>query len=240
VALYYGVTGGWVQRCWHLFIRTPTGADTVTRGCVCVCVCVCVLPPPCPCAQNSCQYQKEKEIVCLECNTVKKTCLAFMKHREKAPPSTGKVKSKQSECTNTNGGLLAGSSTWEFSQPGVISRGKQGSGRGSASSQAFPARQKVSWRGSFVRAQGVWAWRMGVRAASNGWCPHPYFSSDFLQLRLWWRTPLIPALGRQRQVDFWVRGQTDLQSEFQDSQGYTEKPCLEKPKPKKKKKRNSQ
>jgi hypothetical protein len=42
----------------------------------------------------------------------------------------------------------------------------------------------------------------------------------------WWRTVLIPALGRQRQVDFWVRGQPDLQSEFQDSQGYTEKPCL--------------
>jgi hypothetical protein len=47
----------------------------------------------------------------------------------------------------------------------------------------------------------------------------------------WWCTPLIPALGRQRQVDFLVRGQPDLQSEFQDSQGYTEKPCLEKPKP---------
>jgi hypothetical protein len=31
-------------------------------------------------------------------------------------------------------------------------------------------------------------------------------------------------------VDFWVRGQPGLQSEFQDSQGYTEKPCLEKPK----------
>jgi hypothetical protein len=46
----------------------------------------------------------------------------------------------------------------------------------------------------------------------------------------WWRTPLIPALGRQRQADFWVRGQPGLQSEFQDSQGYTEKPCLEKPK----------
>jgi hypothetical protein len=40
--------------------------------------------------------------------------------------------------------------------------------------------------------------------------------------------PLIPALVRQRQVDFWVRGQPGLQSEFQDSQGYTEKPCLEK------------
>jgi hypothetical protein len=40
--------------------------------------------------------------------------------------------------------------------------------------------------------------------------------------------PLIPALGRQRQAYFWVRGKTSLQSEFQDSQGYTEKPCLKK------------
>jgi hypothetical protein len=32
--------------------------------------------------------------------------------------------------------------------------------------------------------------------------------------RQWWRTPLIPHLG--------------LKSEFQDSQGYTEKPCLKK------------
>jgi hypothetical protein len=46
----------------------------------------------------------------------------------------------------------------------------------------------------------------------------------------WWRTPLIPALGRQRQVDFIVQGQPGLQSEFQDSQGYTEKPCLKKKK----------
>jgi hypothetical protein len=42
--------------------------------------------------------------------------------------------------------------------------------------------------------------------------------------------PIIPALGRQGQADFWVRGQPGLQSEFQDSQGYTEKPCLEKTK----------
>jgi hypothetical protein len=35
-------------------------------------------------------------------------------------------------------------------------------------------------------------------------------------------------------VDFWVWGQPGLQSEFQDSQGYTEKPCLKKPQKKKK------
>jgi hypothetical protein len=46
--------------------------------------------------------------------------------------------------------------------------------------------------------------------------------------RAGWHTPSIPALGRQRQVDLWVRGQPGLQSEFQDSQGYTEKPCLKK------------
>jgi hypothetical protein len=44
--------------------------------------------------------------------------------------------------------------------------------------------------------------------------------------------PLIPALGRQRQADLWVRGQPGLQSEFQDSQGYTEKPVLNPPSPK--------
>jgi hypothetical protein len=36
--------------------------------------------------------------------------------------------------------------------------------------------------------------------------------------RQWWRMPLIPASGRQRQADFWVRGQPGLQREFQDSQ----------------------
>jgi hypothetical protein len=51
----------------------------------------------------------------------------------------------------------------------------------------------------------------------------------------WWRRPLIPALGRQRQADFSVRGQPGLQSEFQDNQGYTEKPPPPKNKKKKKK-----
>jgi hypothetical protein len=39
---------------------------------------------------------------------------------------------------------------------------------------------------------------------------------------------------------FLSRGQPGLQSEFQDSHGYTEKPCLEKPKKKKKKKRKKE
>jgi hypothetical protein len=41
---------------------------------------------------------------------------------------------------------------------------------------------------------------------------------------------LIPALGRQGQAHFWVRGQPGLQSEFLDSQNYTEKPCQKKKK----------
>jgi hypothetical protein len=49
-----------------------------------------------------------------------------------------------------------------------------------------------------------------------------------LEAGQWWRTPLIPALGRQRQADFWVQDQPGLQSEFQDSQDYTEKTCLRK------------
>ena len=56
----------------------------------------------------------------------------------------------------------------------------------------------------------------------------------------WWDMPLIPAFGRQRQADFWIWDQPGLQSEFQDIQGYTEKPCLKKPKKKKKNKNNCQ
>jgi iron-sulfur cluster repair protein YtfE (RIC family) len=50
--------------------------------------------------------------------------------------------------------------------------------------------------------------------------------------------PLIPALGRQRQADFCVGGQPGLQSEFQDSQSYTKKPCLEKNKTKQQQQKN--
>ena len=49
----------------------------------------------------------------------------------------------------------------------------------------------------------------------------------------------MPALGRQRQADFWVRGQPGLQSESQDSQSYTEKPCLKKKEQKNKKQKQN-
>jgi hypothetical protein len=42
---------------------------------------------------------------------------------------------------------------------------------------------------------------------------------DDSQAAKWWCTPLMPALGRQRQADFWVGDQPGLESEFQDSQG---------------------
>ena len=42
----------------------------------------------------------------------------------------------------------------------------------------------------------------------------------------WWCTPLIPALGKRKQVDLWVWGQSGLCGELQNSQGYIEKPCL--------------
>ena len=58
--------------------------------------------------------------------------------------------------------------------------------------------------------------------------PSKLFKSSIT--RAWWGTPLTPALGRQRQADFWDRGQPGRQSEFQDSQGNTEKPCLKKKK----------
>ena len=40
--------------------------------------------------------------------------------------------------------------------------------------------------------------------------------------------PSIPALGIQRQRDFLIQGQPGLQIDCQDSQCYTEKPCLQK------------
>jgi hypothetical protein len=39
-----------------------------------------------------------------------------------------------------------------------------------------------------------------------------------------------PSTWEAEAGDFWVQGQPGLQSEFQDSQGYTEKPYLEKQK----------
>ena len=78
----------------------------------------------------------------------------------------------------------------------------------------------------------------------NSWAPSvssiPVFSvgtehSNWGLAGQWWCTPLISALGRQKQMDLWILGQLGLQSKSQDSQGYTKKPCLEKSKKSKKK-----
>jgi hypothetical protein len=46
---------------------------------------------------------------------------------------------------------------------------------------------------------------------------------------MWWCALLVPALRRQRLADPLTEGQPGQQSKFQDSQGYTDKPCLIKP-----------
>ena len=82
--------------------------------------------------------------------------------------------------------------------------------------------------------QGTWVKTEKLMSVEGG---AVFLSQEFTHWAgPWWHTPLIPALGRQRQADFWVWGQPGLQSEFQDSQGYTEKPCLEKTKTKQKRK----
>ena len=53
-------------------------------------------------------------------------------------------------------------------------------------------------------------------------------------------TPVIPALGRKRQVGISVQGQPGVQTEFQDSQGYTEKNLSGKTKQQQKTKTNKQ
>ena len=66
-----------------------------------------------------------------------------------------------------------------------------------------------------------------VNRPCNGKLPTWYWTKMFFYLKkevikisffccVWWQTPLISALGRQRQADFWVQGQPGLQSEFQD------------------------
>jgi hypothetical protein len=54
----------------------------------------------------------------------------------------------------------------------------------------------------------------------------PVIHETFLSVygQAWWRMPLIPALGRQIS-EFEV---SLVYRVFQDSQGYTEKPCLKK------------
>jgi hypothetical protein len=71
----------------------------------------------------------------------------------------------------------------------------------------------------FIKCKGNFLWKY-------------FLEIYFILSQVWWYTPYSPALGRQRQrqrqVDFWVCDQPDLQRESQESQVYTKKPYFEK------------
>jgi hypothetical protein len=102
-------------------------------------------------------------------------------------------------------------------------------------SKSFLSDRFLSWRSQKMRKIAKVEGRIYNSCSSESLhklclMPSKLFKSSIL-CQVWWLTPLIPALGgRQRQVNFWVQGQPGLQSEFQDSHGYTEKPCLKKQK----------
>lgn len=50
----------------------------------------------------------------------------------------------------------------------------------------------------------------------------------FMGAGQWLCTPSIPAFRRHWEANLCVKGQPELQNEFQDSQGYTERSCLRK------------
>ena len=85
------------------------------------------------------------------------------------------------------------------------------------------------------------SWAMGFSDSSNflksikkkASCPQTHSWLHILKINIlagqWWCTSLIPAIGRHEAGgSLWVWDQPGLQSEFQDSKGYTEKPCLKK------------
>ena len=76
--------------------------------------------------------------------------------------------------------------------------------------------------------QSLNSWLPGHVSSVYGTCFRGDSFKNHVLCQEVWPRPLIPALGRQRKADFWIQGQPGLQSEVQDSQGYTKKPCLEK------------
>ena len=64
-----------------------------------------------------------------------------------------------------------------------------------------------------------------LRAVLYGHLP---LSNSSIMSQVKWHTPLTSVLGRQRQTggSLCVQCQPGLHSEFQDRQGYVERPCL--------------
>ena len=104
--------------------------------------------------------------------------------------------------------------------------------------QGFSVQHWISWK-SLCRPdcpqfqKSIWFClpSTGITGMDNHFLAKTLVSKNPPFDRWWqwrWRTPLIPALERQRQRDFGVWGHPGLQSEFQYSQGYPEKHCLKK------------
>ena len=96
-------------------------------------------------------------------------------------------------------------------------------------------RETVSWKTETQPTNQTHSQKTNPKSTTKN--PDKHSKTNKLA-RLWWHSPLIPELGRQRQADFWDQGQPVLQSELYDSQGYTEKPCLKTNKQKQTNKRN--
>jgi hypothetical protein len=70
--------------------------------------------------------------------------------------------------------------------------------------------QVSPWPDAVPKAQGFTACPWDILTLCGGllWTSHNKVSSskEPFPSWAWWRTPLIPAVGRQRQVNFWVQG----------------------------------
>ena len=77
-------------------------------------------------------------------------------------------------------------------------------------------------RGHQIPVRWLWTttWLLGIELRTSGRADGAFNHWTIFPAHT--HSSLIPALGRQKQMDLWVRGQPGLYSKFQDSQSYRE------------------